>query len=74
MKNKKYIPLVIIVLIFAVWFIPRINNRIKSDKIIESNRTEKITQSSKLSFVLGIDLYGENIMNPTDGACVRYLN
>ena len=51
MKNKKYIPLVIIVLIFAVWFIPRINNRIKSDKIIESNRTEKITQSSKLSFV-----------------------
>ena len=51
MKNKKYIPLVIIVLIFAVWFIPRINNRIKSDKIIESNRTEEITQSSKLSFV-----------------------
>ena len=31
-------------------------------------------KSSKLSFVLGIDLYGENIMNPTDGACVRYLN
>ena len=41
-ENKKYILLVIIVLIFAVWFIPRINNRIKSDKIIESNRTEKI--------------------------------
>ena len=51
MKNKKYIPLIIIVLIFAIWFIPRINNRIKSDKIIESNRTEEITQSSKLSFV-----------------------
>jgi len=31
-------------------------------------------KSSKLSFVLGIDLYGENIMNPIDGACVRYLN
>ena len=51
MKNKKYIPLLIIVLIFAIWFIPRINKRSKSDKIIESNRTEEITQSSKLSFV-----------------------
>ena len=28
---------------------------------------------SKLSFVLGIDNHGDNITNPDDGACVRYL-
>lgn len=29
---------------------------------------------SKLSFVLGIDLFPDNIENRNDGACVRYLN
>jgi hypothetical protein len=28
---------------------------------------------SKLAFVLGIDNHGDNITNPEDGACVRYL-
>ena len=28
---------------------------------------------SKLSFVLGIDVHGDNITNSEDGACVRYL-
>lgn len=28
---------------------------------------------SKIAFVLGIDNHGDNITNPDDGACVRYL-
>ena len=30
--------------------------------------------SEKLDFVLGIDNSLDNIMNPIDGACARYLN
>ena len=31
-------------------------------------------QRSKLAFVFGLDLSTENIMDPDDGACIRYLN
>ena len=51
MKNKKYIVLSIIVLIFALWFFPRIKSRVESNKVIDSNRSEEISQSSKLSYI-----------------------
>ena len=51
MKNKKYIGLLVIIVIFAIWFVPKIKNRVESSRVVESNRTEEISQSSKLSFI-----------------------
>ena len=51
MKNKKYIGLFIIILLFGYWFLPKIYNRISNDQTIDSNRTKSIDQASKLSFV-----------------------
>ena len=51
MKNKKYIGLLVIIVIFAIWFVPKIKNRVESSRVVDSNRTEEISQSSKLSFI-----------------------
>ena len=51
MKNKKYIGLLVIIVIFAIWFVPKIKNRVESSRLVDSNRTEEISQSSKLSFI-----------------------
>ena len=51
MKNKKYIGLLVIIVVFAIWFVPKIKNRVESSRVVESNRTEEISQSSKLSFI-----------------------
>ncbi len=51
MKNKKYIGLLFIIVIFAIWFVPKIKNRVESSRVVDSNRTEEISQSSKLSFI-----------------------
>jgi len=51
LKNKKYIGLLVIILVFAIWFVPKIKNRVESSRVVESNRTEEISQSSKLSFI-----------------------
>ena len=51
MKNKKYIRLLVIIVIFAIWFVPKIKNRVESSRVVDSNRTEEISQSSKLSFI-----------------------
>ena len=56
-KRKSYIGLSIIILIFSLWFIPRINNRVNDDRVSDSSRTKEISQSSKLSF---INLNGES--------------
>ena len=56
-KRKSYIGLFIIILIFSLWFIPRINNRVNDDRVSDSSRTKEISQSSKLSF---INLNGES--------------
>tara|TARA_B100001758_G_scaffold30994_1_gene22276 strand:- start:97 stop:804 length:708 start_codon:yes stop_codon:yes gene_type:complete len=51
LKNKKYIGLLVIIVVFAIWFVPKIKNRVESSRIVDSNRTEEISQSSKLSFI-----------------------
>ena len=51
MKNKKYIGLLVIIVVFALWFVPKIKNRVESSRVVDSNRTEEISQSSKLSFI-----------------------
>ena len=51
MKNKKYIGLLVIIVVFAIWFVPKIKNRVESSRKVDSNRTEEISQSSKLSFI-----------------------
>ena len=56
-KRKSYIGLFIIILIFSLWFIPRINNRVNDNRVSDSSRTKEISQSSKLSF---INLNGES--------------
>ena len=51
MKNKKYIGLLVIIVVFAIWFVPKIKNRVESSRVVDSNRTAEISQSSKLSFI-----------------------
>jgi protein SCO1/2 len=51
LKNKKYIGLLVIIVIFAIWFVPKIKNRLESSRVVDSNRSEEISQSSKLSFI-----------------------
>ena len=51
MKNKKYIGLLVIIVVFAIWFVPKIKNRVESSRVVDSNRTEEISKSSRLSFI-----------------------
>ena len=51
MKNKSYIGLGVIILVFSFWFLPKIFNTISDNKTVDSNRTKSIDQSSKLSFI-----------------------
>ena len=51
MKNKSYIGLGVIILVFSFWFLPKIFHTISVNKTVDSNRTKSIDQSSKLSFI-----------------------
>ena len=51
MKNKSYIGLIIIIILFGYWFIPKIYNRISTDSTVDSIRSQSIDKSSKLSFI-----------------------
>ena len=51
MKNKSYIGLGVIILVFSFWFLPKIFQTISDNKTVDSNRTKSIDQSSKLSFI-----------------------
>ncbi len=51
MKKKSYIGLGIIILVFGIWFLPKISDRIKNNRTVDSTRTKSIDQSSKLSFI-----------------------
>ena len=51
MKNKKQLVLVALITIFAIWFFPRIKSRVETSRVVDSNRSEEISQSSKLSFI-----------------------
>lgn len=48
MKNKSYIGIAFIILVFGIIFIPRIIDRVKGDSVVEEDRRSKnITTSSK---------------------------
>ena len=51
MKNKSYIGLGVIILVFSFWFLPKIFHTISDNKTVDSNSTKSIDQSSKLSFI-----------------------
>lgn len=51
MKNKSYIGLGVIILVFSFWFLPKIFYTVNDNKTVDSNRTKSIDQSSKLSFI-----------------------
>ena len=51
MKNKSYIGLGVIILVFSFWFLPKIFHTVIDNKTVDSNRTKSIDQSSKLSFI-----------------------
>tara|TARA_B100001564_G_scaffold63702_1_gene49974 strand:- start:79 stop:786 length:708 start_codon:yes stop_codon:yes gene_type:complete len=51
MKNKSYIGLCVIILVFSFWFLPKIFYTVSENKTVDSNRTKSIDQSSKLSFI-----------------------
>ena len=51
MKNKSYIGLIIIIILFGYWFIPKIYNRISTETTVDSIRSKSIDKSSKLSFI-----------------------
>ena len=51
MKNKSYIGLGVIILVFSFWFLPKIFHTISDNKTVDYNRTNSIDQSSKLSFI-----------------------
>ena len=51
MKNKSYIGLGVIILVFSFWFLPKIFYTVSDNKTVDSNRTKSIDQSSKLSFI-----------------------
>ena len=51
MKNKSYIGLGVIILVFSFWFLPKIFYTVSDNKTVDSNRTKSIDPSSKLSFI-----------------------
>tara|TARA_B100001093_G_scaffold263664_1_gene252064 strand:+ start:1738 stop:2445 length:708 start_codon:yes stop_codon:yes gene_type:complete len=51
MKNKSYLGLGVIILVFSFWFLPKIFSTLSLSKTVDSNRTKSIDQSSKLSFI-----------------------
>ena len=50
MKNKSYIAISFIILLFGIWAIPKIVNRINKDGVAEETRMNKVA-SSKLSYL-----------------------
>jgi protein SCO1/2 len=49
MKNKSYIGISFIILIFGILVIPEIHQRIKSDKIIDNNSLLKVNYNKPIN-------------------------
>ena len=47
MKNKSYIGLSFVVLVFGIIFIPKIINRIKSDTVVQGDRLDAVSNHKK---------------------------
>ena len=47
MKNKSYIGISFIILIFGIWAVPKIVNRIKHDDVVKGDRLDKVSSSEK---------------------------
>ena len=51
MKKNLTITSIIIAIIFGIIFLPKIYNRLKSEKVVDSSRTKEVSNDSKLAFV-----------------------
>lgn len=47
MKNKSYIGISLVILVFGIIFVPKIVNRIKGDDVVEGQRVDKVSTHSK---------------------------
>ncbi|HEY0091192.1 MAG TPA: SCO family protein [Flavobacterium sp.] len=48
MKNKSYIGISLIILIFGIWAVPKIVNRIKNSEVVEGDRLDNVAASGKI--------------------------
>ncbi len=55
MKNKSYIGITLVLLVFGIWAVPKIVDGFKNDKIVESDRLNKVEKSKKDSGLMTID-------------------
>ena len=51
MKKNLTIASIIIAIIFGIIFLPKIYNRINSESIVDSSRTEEVSNDAKLAFI-----------------------
>jgi len=47
LKNKSYIGISLIILIFGIYAIPKIVNRLKNNQVVEGNRLDKVSGQTK---------------------------
>ena len=47
MKNKSYIGITLVLLVFGIWAIPKIVDGLKNDKVVEADRLNKVVKTKK---------------------------
>ena len=52
MKNKSYIGIAFIVLIFGIWAVPKIVSRIKNEDVVKGERLDKVSASETIDTTL----------------------
>ncbi len=55
MKNKSYIGITLVLLVFGIIFIPKIVDRFKNNQIVEADRLNKVDKPKKESGLITID-------------------
>ncbi len=60
MKNKSYIGISLIILVFGIFFIPKIVDRISNGEVVENDRLNVGNSYKRTDDLMYIELYGEN--------------